>query len=96
MPLTLCRQRHYIHEESHWLPGIEEVEDRVRNVEEQLESENINVTNCYCDVRDLCDPLAAGHTQTQRIVWTISINDPIQNHIRSCRRTHPCQSNNKK
>ncbi|KAH3777290.1 hypothetical protein DPMN_178730 [Dreissena polymorpha] len=68
----MCRQRHYIHEESHWLPGIEEVEDRVRNVEEQLESENINVTNCYCDARDLNTPSRSRtHTDTEDCVDSI-------------------------
>ncbi|KAH3800844.1 hypothetical protein DPMN_154487 [Dreissena polymorpha] len=45
---------------------IVEVEDRVRNVEVQLKSEIINVTNCYCDARDYTTPSSSRtHTDTE-------------------------------
>ncbi|KAH3713154.1 hypothetical protein DPMN_072940 [Dreissena polymorpha] len=48
---------------------IVEVEDRVRNVEVQLESENIHVTHCYFDARDLNTPSSSRtHTYTENSV----------------------------
>ncbi|KAH3736354.1 hypothetical protein DPMN_042917 [Dreissena polymorpha] len=51
---------------------IVEVEDRVRNVEVQLELENINVTNCYCNARDLNTPSSSRtHTDKEDCVNSI-------------------------
>ncbi|KAH3706192.1 hypothetical protein DPMN_065573 [Dreissena polymorpha] len=62
---------------------IVEVEERVRNVEVQLESENINVSNSYCDARDFnTSSSSRTHTDTEDCVDSIR-KRPIQNHIRS-------------
>ncbi|KAH3750593.1 hypothetical protein DPMN_185120 [Dreissena polymorpha] len=60
---------------------IVEVEDRVRNVEVQLESENINVINCYCDAGDLNTPCnSRTQTDTEDCVNSLHKRPNIQPH----------------
>ncbi|KAH3777586.1 hypothetical protein DPMN_179034 [Dreissena polymorpha] len=60
---------------------VVEFEDRVRNVEVQLESENINVSNCYCDARDLNTPSSSWtHTDTEDCVESIHKRPNTESH----------------
>ncbi|KAH3874864.1 hypothetical protein DPMN_038118 [Dreissena polymorpha] len=70
------------------LPGslvsrIVEVEDRVRNEEVKLESENINDSNCYCDARDLNTPSSSRtHTNTEDCVDSIHKRPNTKSHTK--------------